>query len=136
MPTRHARLVSRSASRAADKVVAGVALCKSKVETSAVAARYVFRRRPSKTATDWPASLLWKINEGPVVGSDELADLTERFTRAGATRAPGTGLGLSIVDQIMRQAGGRLDLASPAPGKKDGFAARLVFPAKPAEPGR
>ena len=30
MPTRHARLVSRSASRAADKVVAGVALCKSR----------------------------------------------------------------------------------------------------------
>jgi two-component system, OmpR family, sensor kinase len=76
-----------------------------------------------------PGPRIHIVNEGPVVGSDELADLTERFTRAGATRAPGTGLGLSIVDQIMRQAGGRLDLASPAPGKKDGFAATLVFPA-------
>jgi two-component system OmpR family sensor kinase len=69
------------------------------------------------------------VNEGPVVSADELAALTKRFERGGATRAPGIGLGLSIVDQIMRQAGGRLELASPALGQKDGFEATLVFPA-------
>lgn len=72
------------------------------------------------------------INEGPVVSADDLAALTERFARTEATRAPGTGLGLSIVDQIMRQAGGRLELASPAPGRKDGFEATLVFPDRPS----
>jgi two-component system OmpR family sensor kinase len=40
---------------------------------------------------------------------------------------PGIGLGLSIVEEIMRQAGGRLELFSPARGGHDGFEAILVF---------
>lgn len=83
-----------------------------------------------------PGPIVRVVNEGPVVSAGELAALTKRFERAGTARAPGAGLGLSIVEQIMRQAGGRLELASPAPGGGDGFEARLVFPAKPAEPGR
>ena len=70
------------------------------------------------------------VNEGPVVSPSELPALTKPFERGGARRAPGAGLGLSIVEQIMRQADGRLELASPAPGRSDGFEAKLVFPAR------
>lgn len=75
-----------------------------------------------------PGSIVRVTNEGPVVGASELAALTKPFQRAGAARAPGAGLGLSIVEQIMRQAGGRLELVSPVPGRNDGFEATLVFP--------
>jgi len=76
-----------------------------------------------------PGPNIQVVNEGPVVSSNELAGLTKRFERAGTSRVPGTGLGLSIVDQIMRQAGGRLELMSPVPGRKDGFEARLILSA-------
>lgn len=76
-----------------------------------------------------PGSVVRVANAGPVVSEGELSALTKPFARAGAKRAPGAGLGLSIVDQIMRQAEGRLELASPVPGKRTGFEARLVFPA-------
>lgn len=67
-------------------------------------------------------------NAGPLVPNDELAQLTRRFAR-GDTAAAGSGLGLTIVDTIMRQVGGRLELLSPAPGRSDGFSARLLFAA-------
>ena len=66
-------------------------------------------------------------NAGPVVPADKLAQLTTRFAR-GDTEAQGSGLGLAIADTIIRQAGGRLDLRSPAPSQPAGFSARLVFP--------
>lgn len=68
------------------------------------------------------------INDGPTVAPDILAGLTRRFAR-GETRHPGSGLGLAIVETIMSQVGGRLDLFSPAPGRTDGFEARLTLPA-------
>lgn len=81
-----------------------------------------------------PGSIVRVVNEGPAVGEDELPTLIKPFERGGARRAPGAGLGLSIVEQIMRQAGGRLELASPVPGRKDGFEARLIFPGSRARP--
>jgi two-component system OmpR family sensor kinase len=77
-----------------------------------------------------PEASVHIINEGPVVSASALVALTKRFERAGATRAPGAGLGLSIVEQIMHQAGGHLELASPARGRESGFEATLVLPAK------
>ena len=71
------------------------------------------------------------VNDGPVVSQDALGKLKNRFERAGPKSAPGTGLGLSIVEEIMRQAGGQLELFSPARGRRNGFEAMLVFPTKP-----
>ena len=70
------------------------------------------------------------VNEGPIIGPDELKKLKGRFERAGRRSAPGSGLGLAIVDEIMRQAGGSLELSSPACGRMSGFEATLRFPAK------
>lgn len=64
------------------------------------------------------------VNEGSVVPPERLARLTERFERGGA-EAPGAGLGLAIVDSIVAQAGGALELLSPARGRRDGFEAVL-----------
>ncbi|MFA5950629.1 MAG: ATP-binding protein [Hyphomicrobium sp.] len=69
-------------------------------------------------------------NEGPTVSEAELAKLRERFARGRNHASDGTGLGLYIVDTIMRQAGGQLDLYSPARGCTSGFEAVLHF-AKP-----
>ena len=61
------------------------------------------------------AGALHVINRGPVVADAQLRQLTDRFTR-GQTKAGGSGLGLAIADTILRQAGGRLSLHSPAAG--------------------
>jgi len=65
-------------------------------------------------------------NDGPVVAPADLDRLTDRFARAGST--DGSGLGLAIVAAIARRTGARLDLASPRPGKADGFAASVALP--------
>jgi two-component system OmpR family sensor kinase len=75
-----------------------------------------------------PGAVVRVINEGPVVSPGQLAKLKHRFERAATGGVPGTGLGLSIVEEIMQQAGGRLELHSPARGRQDGFEAILVFP--------
>jgi len=67
------------------------------------------------------------VNDGPVVPPDRLAVLTGRFER-GAAKAAGSGLGLAIVDSIVRQAGGRLELRSPASGRNSGFEAVIHLP--------
>ena len=67
-------------------------------------------------------------NGGPAVAPEQLAKLTNRFVRA-RTDTQGSGLGLAIVETLLRQAGGRLELISPVPGKVDGFCARVVLPA-------
>lgn len=64
-------------------------------------------------------------NDGPVVPAADLARLADRFA---SRRAGGFGLGLHIAQQITQQAGGRLALASPIPGRADGFEARLDLP--------
>ncbi len=70
------------------------------------------------------------INSGVVVPADQLGQLTERFVR-GVTDKEGTGLGLAIVKTIVEQVGGTLELLSPAPGREDGFCARVRFAAQP-----
>ncbi len=78
-----------------------------------------------------PGPVVSVANHGAVVPADQLARLTNRFVR-GQTRSEGSGLGLSIVETIMLQAGGKLELFSPARGEQDGFEAVLTFPS--AEP--
>jgi len=67
------------------------------------------------------------VNAGPVVLAEDMSRLTDRFTRATA-RAGGSGLGLAIAQAIAAGVGARLVLASPAPGRKDGFAASVRLP--------
>lgn len=64
-------------------------------------------------------------DSGTHLTDDDLARMGTRFWRAGrdATQT-GTGLGLAIVAQLMRAAGGRLELDRSALG---GLAARLVW---------
>ncbi|WP_417307669.1 sensor histidine kinase [Devosia sp.] len=67
------------------------------------------------------------LNAAKTVPAETLAKLVQRFERGDAT-APGTGLGLAIVTAILAQVGGTLELLSPAPGRADGFCARLTLP--------
>ncbi len=71
--------------------------------------------------------LLRVVNGGPALPAGVLGTLTQRFAR-GKTRASGAGLGLAIVQTIVSQSGGELHLASPAPGRADGFAAEVQLP--------
>lgn len=66
-------------------------------------------------------------NGGPAVPPEQLATLTDRFVRARSD-AQGSGLGLAIVETLLRQAGGRLEIASPAPRRLDGYMARVRLP--------
>jgi two-component system OmpR family sensor kinase len=68
-------------------------------------------------------------NEGPVLPPEALAGLTRRFVR-GETRSTGAGLGLAIAETILNQVGGKLELFSPAPGRNDGFEARVSLMAE------
>ncbi|MFT4152099.1 MAG: histidine kinase dimerization/phospho-acceptor domain-containing protein [Paracoccaceae bacterium] len=70
-------------------------------------------------------------NAGPPVPPQVLPTLTRRFERAGSQR-PGAGLGLAIAETLARNAGARLDLASPAPGRNEGFVAQVRFADPPA----
>jgi two-component system, OmpR family, sensor kinase len=72
-----------------------------------------------------PRGIVCVSNEGPVVPPQVLAGLKRRFVR-GETRSAGAGLGLAIAETIMSQTGGKLELFSPAPGRDDGFEARLT----------
>jgi two-component system OmpR family sensor kinase len=67
------------------------------------------------------------VNGGPVVPPHMLQRLTQRFVR-GRTVAEGSGLGLAIAEKILGQAGGRLELHSPASGRSDGFEAVIRLP--------
>jgi two-component system OmpR family sensor kinase len=77
-----------------------------------------------------PGAMIRVINDGRVISPKQLVKLKHRFERAATNAAPGIGLGLSIVEEIMRQAGGKLELFSPARGRRDGFEAMLVFPSE------
>lgn len=72
-------------------------------------------------------------NEGPVVPSEVLSRLVERFERAGAS-SEGSGLGLAIVQAIAQRLDAVLVLQSPRPGQTTGFAASLALPLSPGEP--
>ncbi|MDQ1136805.1 signal transduction histidine kinase [Microbacterium sp. SORGH_AS 1204] len=76
-------------------------------------------------AQDADGTRLAVDDSGTRLADDDLARMGTRFWRAGrdATQT-GSGLGLAIVAQLMRAAGGRLDLDRSACG---GLAARLVW---------
>ncbi len=74
-----------------------------------------------------PEGELIVANDGPVVGPDRLARLTDRFQHGGHG-ADGNGLGLYIVWAIAKRTGSRLTLVSPRPGAADGFEARVRLP--------
>ncbi|WP_442771880.1 sensor histidine kinase [Paenirhodobacter enshiensis] len=83
---------------------------------------------PGADPGEGTGAVLCVRNAGPVVPPGELVRLTQRFVRApGAGGAAGFGLGLCISHQIAAQAGGRLDLSSPVPGRTEGFEARLTL---------
>ena len=63
-------------------------------------------------------------NDGPVVPSETLAKLADRYERAG-TSADGSGIGLSIVSTIADRLGSPLALKSPRPGSRSGFEASV-----------
>ncbi|MGH2341416.1 histidine kinase dimerization/phospho-acceptor domain-containing protein [Segnochrobactraceae bacterium EtOH-i3] len=66
-------------------------------------------------------------NRGAPVPADVVARLERPFER-GPTGADGSGLGLAIAAAICRGAGLGFQLASPIPGKTDGFRARVRLP--------
>lgn len=74
-----------------------------------------------------PDGLLTVANDGPVVPSEALGRLADRFERAG-TQAEGSGLGLAIVHAIAQRIGSALRLESPRPGQASGFEASLSLP--------
>lgn len=66
-------------------------------------------------------------NSGPALPPDMMARITTRFER-GHKIVAGEGLGFSIVLEIVSQAGGTLELKSPATGRVDGFEAIVQLP--------
>jgi signal transduction histidine kinase len=78
-----------------------------------------------------PGGIIRIVTEGPIAAPDALASLKERFIR-WQSRSAGSGLGLAIVETIIAQAGGELDLFSPASGKADWFEARLTLASQKA----
>jgi two-component system OmpR family sensor kinase len=73
-----------------------------------------------------PGGIIRVINDGPAIAPEVLVGLKRRFAR-GETHYAGSGLGLAIVETIMNQIDGKLELSSPAPGRQDGFEARLTL---------
>jgi two-component system OmpR family sensor kinase len=71
------------------------------------------------------------IDDGPGVPPAELPTLMKRFARGSGAAQSGAGLGLSIVDTLARRMGAKLVLTSPLDGRRNGFEARLVWPAAP-----
>lgn len=71
--------------------------------------------------------VLTVANEGPVVPSEVLSRLMDRFERAGR-HTDGSGLGLAIVHAVAQRIGGALVLKSPKTGQDAGFEASLTMP--------
>ncbi|WP_105969494.1 sensor histidine kinase [Streptomyces geranii] len=75
-----------------------------------------------------PFTVLTVTDDGPGLGTEELALATTRFWRSGRQHhdgTAGTGLGLAIAEQLLAGRGGRLELA--AAGAR-GLRARVVVP--------
>ncbi len=75
-----------------------------------------------------PSAAGWQVDVsdcGPGIPEDDMARMTERFSRGEATAGiAGAGLGLHIVRQVADAYGGRLELANRPEG---GLSARLAF---------
>lgn len=69
------------------------------------------------------------INGCSVIPADILEKLKSRFRRAERVSVAGNGIGLTIIETIMTQAGGAVELHSPAIGTTTGFELVLRFPA-------
>lgn len=67
------------------------------------------------------------INSGPVVPQRVLEHLTERFVR-GHSEISGSGLGLAIAKAIVQGVNARMELLSPATGRRDGFEVCIALP--------
>ncbi|MDO3700321.1 ATP-binding protein [Micromonospora sp. C28SCA-DRY-2] len=79
--------------------------------------------------------LVTVTDDGPGIPVADRARVFDRFTRlddARARDAGGTGLGLAIVRELVRRAGGTVELADAEPGP--GLCVRLRLPALPDEP--
>ncbi|QIG50300.1 sensor histidine kinase [Nordella sp. HKS 07] len=72
-----------------------------------------------------PPGTISVVNGGKIVPAHKLQGLRQRFKR-GETTGDGSGLGLAIAEMLVRQMGWRLELLSPASGRRDGFEARLI----------
>ncbi|KAA0912530.1 sensor histidine kinase, partial [Streptomyces apricus] len=75
-------------------------------------------------------AVLTVTDDGPGLGTEELALATTRFWRAGRRRrdgtvAAGTGLGLAIAEQLLAGRGGHLELT---PAEPRGLRVRAVLP--------
>lgn len=80
-----------------------------------------------------PASIEVR-DDGPGVDAATMDSLRQPFAR-GTSEAPGHGLGLSIADEVARQSGGHLELASPSREGR-GFSATLVLRPAPSQTGK
>jgi two-component system, OmpR family, sensor kinase len=109
----------------ADLDVLGIAL-RNLLEN---AVRYGAAEAPIEVYLDEGRRCIGVRSGGDLVPSQVLSILKQPFRR-GTTQGMGGGLGLAIVEKIMLQLGGRLELASPAAGRADGFEALLYFPAR------
>lgn len=88
-----------------------------------------------RCTTEGPFAVLTVTDDGPGLGTEELALATTRFWRSGRQRehgTAGTGLGLAIAEQLLAGRGGRLEL-EPARGR--GLRARAVVPCAPGDGG-
>jgi len=104
------------------------------IDAFAVLARNLIENALNHGTADQPVRIqltetgLFSVsNGGAVIAVENLARLMVPFER-GETRAEGVGLGLAIAQSIAQGAGGSLVLTSPAPGRQDGFQARVQLP--------
>ena len=67
------------------------------------------------------------MDNGMGVAPEYLPRVMERFFRVGEY-VSGTGLGLPIAKDIVERHGGELEIASPPPGRTQGFLARIRLP--------
>ena len=78
--------------------------------------------------------LLRVANGGAVVPEPVLQRLTDRFVR-GSSETSGSGLGLAIAKTIVHGVKASMTLASPAPGRTDGFDVAIQFHLAPTLSG-
>ncbi len=90
------------------------------------ALRHGAKDAPVEVSLDADGQLV-VANDGPVVPSEALNRLTNRFERAEG-QGDGSGLGLAIVAAIAQRTGSQLALISPRHGKASGFAAHFSVP--------
>ncbi|WP_369254108.1 ATP-binding protein [Streptomyces sp. R35] len=87
-----------------------------------------------RCTAEGPLAVLTVTDDGPGLGTEELALATTRFWRSGRQRQDGTAgtwLGLAIAEQLLAGRGGRLELGRARPR---GLRARAVVPRAATDP--